>query len=324
MADYLLTDEALITGFRVFNELVEKGDVLYSPLAITDFAHLFTESTEETERFLIHDEQARGFSSGCIEHTTGKAYITYIGVRPEYRNQGVGTELLRRLELILRHHLQNKHLIEISFLNPCTLNWIVPGTPGHDHPNAPGVLTNSDAEQFFHSRGYETYAIQDSYYLNLEGYQVPDALLNKQRELRHEGISFETYDASRHVGILELLVDLGSEQWKQEILTETKKPDGGRPILVPVRAGRVYGFTGPLDVQTSGRGYFAGIGVHRAKRGKGIAKVLFAHLCDDLKNMGAQYMTLFTGKSNPARYIYEAAGFKVVSSWADMRKECIE
>ena len=37
--------------------------------------------------------------------------------------------------------------------------------------------------------------------------------------------------------------------------------------------------------------------------------------------MGAGYMTLFTGEANPARNIYEAAGFRIVRTWADMRKE---
>ena len=31
-------------------------------------------------------------------------------------------------------------------------------------------------------------------------------------------------------------------------------------------------------------------------------------------------MSLYTGDSNPARYIYEAAGFTIVRSFMDMRK----
>ena len=39
-----------------------------------------------------------------------------------------------------------------------------------------------------------------------------------------------------------------------------------------------------------------------------------------LKEQGASFMSLYTGEDNPARNIYEAAGFKIVRSWADMRK----
>ena len=48
---------------------------------------------------------------------------------------------------------------------------------------------------------------------------------------------------------------------------------------------------------------------------------MFASLCIGLKEIGAQFMTLFTGENNPARNIYEAAGFKIVKSFADMRKD---
>jgi len=40
-----------------------------------------------------------------------------------------------------------------------------------------------------------------------------------------------------------------------------------------------------------------------------------------LKDLGAEFMTLFTGETNPARNIYETAGFKIVKTWADMKFE---
>ncbi|HIX29130.1 MAG TPA: GNAT family N-acetyltransferase, partial [Candidatus Blautia stercoravium] len=83
----------------------------------------------------------------------------------------------------------------------------------------------------------------------------------------------------------------------------------------------VCGFTGPLDVEKKGRGYFAGIAVDESVRGKGVAKILFCELCMGLKEQGASFKTLFTGEKNPARNIYEAAGFQIVKSWANMRKE---
>ena len=49
--------------------------------------------------------------------------------------------------------------------------------------------------------------------------------------------------------------------------------------------------------------------------------VLFSVLCRSLKEIGASYMTLFTGETNPARYIYQSAGFKIVKTWADMEKK---
>ena len=39
-----------------------------------------------------------------------------------------------------------------------------------------------------------------------------------------------------------------------------------------------------------------------------------------LKERGARFMSLFTGETNRARSIYESAGFRIVKSWACMRK----
>ena len=49
--------------------------------------------------------------------------------------------------------------------------------------------------------------------------------------------------------------------------------------------------------------------------------MLFSELCFGLRELGAGYMTLFTGENNPARRIYETAGFIIVKSWANMKKQ---
>ena len=78
---------------------------------------------------------------------------------------------------------------------------------------------------------------------------------------------------------------------------------------------------GYINLAEKENGIFLGIGVHPDCRGLGAGKTLFAALCRGLKQQGAGDMTLFTGENNPARNIYEAAGFKIVKVWADMRKE---
>ena len=76
----------------------------------------------------------------------------------------------------------------------------------------------------------------------------------------------------------------------------------------------------PIMALTASRGYFAGIAVAEDVRGKGLGKILFYELCKGLREKGAAYMTLFTGENNPARNIYEEAGFRIVRSWSDMRR----
>ena len=51
--------------------------------------------------------------------------------------------------------------------------------------------------------------------------------------------------------------------------TKLLRNQKGWPVLVLLDHTQVIGFTGPLSVETSGRGYFAGIGVDQGYQGKG-------------------------------------------------------
>ena len=92
-------------------------------------------------------------------------------------------------------------------------------------------------------------------------------------------------------------------------------------MLVVVKNNKILGWTGPLFTTNSKRGYFAGIGIHPNIQGLGIGSSLFSELIYQSKINGSQFMSLFTGSENPARNIYLKAGFKIVKSFAVLRKE---
>ena len=98
------------------------------------------------------------------------------------------------------------------------------------------------------------------------------------------------------------------------------KRDEPRPFLVAAHNNKVVGWTGAMYTEATGRGHLDGICVDPNERGGGLGKGLFCHLCKYLKDHGSTYMTFFTGIDNPARYIYLFAGFKIVQSFADMKK----
>ncbi|NMA84266.1 MAG: GNAT family N-acetyltransferase [Epulopiscium sp.] len=274
----------------------------------------------------IQDEQVIGFANGLYkkeflpgetnESTPG--YLTMILVDANYRNQGLGTQLLQSVEDFLRRN--GKKQVQIIFFNPINLEWNVPGTENHDHPNAPGVDIDSIAYSFFLSQGYEQRTKENSYYLPLNELVINEKVKHTIQRLQDKEIFIEYYDPKKHNGFEELFNQLNNEQWRKEIIGETQKKNP-RPILIVHHNGKIFGFTGPLAVQESGRGYFAGIGVHPAYGGMGIGTTLFFKLCESLKKEGAIFMTLFTGESNPARKMYERAGFGIVKSWAVLRKE---
>lgn len=305
----------------LYNASVGRGELLSKPMAEEGFRSFFLDRTD-VRTVALTNEDVTAFASGCYDKNAGRCCITLIVVTPLLRRQGIGSALLRELEQQLAE-LSGKPpaLFEITFFNPMNFEWLIPGSLTHDHPNAPGVDLQNPAHIFFKNCGYRDTAYQNSFYLNLAGYEFPQAIAQRTAALAEQGIHLVRYDPNRHSGLNELFDDLGNELWRKEIMENVSRETGGNPVVIVEKDGKAYGFTGPLAIQPSGRGYFCGIGVHSAMRGNGAGKVLFAHLCKNLKEMGASFMTLFTGETNPARNIYEAAGFRIVRSWADMQRE---
>ena len=91
-------------------------------------------------------------------------------------------------------------------------------------------------------------------------------------------------------------------------------------LIVEDRDGRVMGTAGTVYPEKNGRGFFSALAVDPADGGRGIGNVLFFSLCQELKNMGAEYMTIFVTETNFARRIYEKAGFSAVQEWAILKK----
>ena len=72
--------------------------------------------------------------------------------------------------------------------------------------------------------------------------------------------------------------------------------------------------------EPTGRGCFAGIGIAPQYQHRHLGKLLFFRLCAEEKRAGAVYMSLFTGVANPARRIYESAGFTSVRTFGVLLK----
>jgi ribosomal protein S18 acetylase RimI-like enzyme len=300
-------------------------NLVYKTHTPQSFSRLFLESQRGVAKrnyVALSSGSVVGFACGTVCEGEPRGYLTTVMVGPGFRRRGVGSELLRLLEQSLYAAAEKTSLerIEVMFFNPVTLGWNVPGTPGHDHPNAPGVDVSCDGYLFLKNMGYRDTAYENSYYRDLHDYAVPGGVAKREQSLKGTGITITHYDPDRHTGLDALFDDLGNEQWREIVTKNVTEGDPPDPVLIAESAGTVIGFTGPTNVEPSGRGYFPGIGVHSAYRGGGVGTVLFTHLCVELKRIGATFMTLFTGETNPARKIYEAAGFKIVRTWACMRK----
>ncbi len=288
------------------------------------FKSMFFDAREDLDKantaIFADNGEVIGFGNGCRLKGADKAFITYVLVNKKYRNQGYGTKILNELRSQLSSFGEPTQLFEASFYNPIGLSWCIPGTPRHDHPGVPGVDVLNQGYIWAKNRGFRDFAHQNSYYRCLENYEITEDVKRSIQRAKEAGYIITVYDKNVHHSLNELFDNLRNEGWRKAIMGNEAK-ENPLPLLIveEVATKRVCGFTGPLAVQESGRGYFAGIGVHTDCRGSGVGKALFSALCQGLKDEGASFMSLFTGEDNLARNIYEAAGFKIVRSWADMR-----
>ncbi len=307
---------------NLFNGCVDSGEILFKPFETRDaFEKFFLSREDGVETVCLTDGEGGCFASGCLNEEKTKGYITFVAVRKELRRQGLGSAAIKCLEeklcALAGHELV---CFEATFFNPMNFVWVIPHTKGHEHPNAPGVDVGGNGYLFLKNCGYRDYAYQNAYHLDLSNYQLTPDISSKKEKLQEKGIRISIYDPEKHTGLEEMLLSFNNELWHREIMDNVSRKDGN-PVLIVDWNGRAMGFTGPLAIQENGRGYLAGVGVHSDCRGMGAGKVLFGELCARLRDMGAEYMTLFTGETNPARNIYEAQGFKIVRTWADMRKQ---
>lgn len=295
-------------------------ELVYEQWTEESFKRLFTNNVHFRPElaFVAKDgEKIIGFAQGLYMEKTRVGYVTMVIVDKDHRRDGVGTALLEALEAGLKEF--DPIRIDCSFFNPINLVWNVPNTNKHQHPNAPGVEYPSAAFNFFEHHGYKGVTQENSYYLDLAEFTLPESVKERIETLKEQGITFEYFDKNKHE-FKDLFDKLGSELWRTEI-TDAVMRDEPLKVLVPLKDGQALGFTGPIYPQPNGRGYFAGIGIHPEAQGGGVGKSLFFLLCQHEKEQGAKYMTLFTGETNPARRMYEAAGFKIVKSWKIMRKQ---
>lgn len=248
------------------------------------------------------DNELNGMIS--LSKENDKTYVTLL-----YGEESAQIELLRYIE----EEAENHSITELwfHFFNPVTLQWYP--LPQVTHPGKPGVDISSKLYEVLIKEGYTVHSVQEVYYLNLNEFK------GKYTMYQNKNLSIDYYNPKIHSGYEEFAEKINAPHWKKVLLNNINK-DNPLPMLVALDNMRVIGFAGPLKVEDSQRGYFAGIGILEEYRGQKLGKYLFNNLCMELKNIGAKYMTLFTGENNLAKYIYMNAGFKVVKQFATMKK----
>ena len=295
----------------------------YAPLDADKFHRLLTRHPEFRSEFtfvLEEDGNILGFINGCAgDHIANGAptgYISCLILAQEADMEENTIALVQALEDAFRK--AGRTHSTVSYFNPIRLPWIIPGTNGHQHNNAPGVPVELPLYSRMLALSYTDVVRQCAMHLELAAYETPAAIEEKAAKMAQEGYTVARYNPEIHTGIDEMVAALNNSMWSAEIPEAART---GMDLLVGLYGNTVAGFTGPVYPEETGRGYFAGIGVAPQYERHGLGKLLFYRLLQREKEVGSRYMSLFTGENNPARFIYLEAGFQIVRKFAVMRKE---
>lgn len=304
----------------LWNEAVASRG-FYKPWTAAGFTELTNNPHFAPEGLLVAEADGKicGFALGMAREAADFGSIICVCVAKERQRTGIGLALIAGLEAYFK--ALGKRSVKNYFGAPVNLPWLIPERAPFDHPGAPAVAFNSPLYFLELAAGYAPAGQLDGYFLQLSGYCLPEKITAIARAAAKDGFTVAVYDAERHAGLADFFTDLANPGWQAaaEHNLAQKEPAPMLVIVGPDR--RVYGWTGPLYNEASGRGYFAGIGVSAKVRGKGLGTLLFAELCYRSQQNGAKFMSLFTGSDNYARKIYRAAGFRIVQSFAIMTKE---
>lgn len=297
----------------------------FKPLEVEDFNNRFVNNVDFDFAGVFgafEEDKLIGYAIGLIRQQTIKnenapGYLNAFVVRKEYRNNGIASQLLERVENFIKSK-GRKSIMAASYL-PLCYSWYIPKFGTDDHPCAPGIRVNSEEYLFLLHRGYAAVGFEDAFHLPLSEYEISPTIQKILDCNEEDGIKIEFYDENKHTGLNEFYEDIQAPDFEKVIRSnlQLEKP---YPFLVIVKDNVIKGWTGALWNEISGRGHFDGIIISESIRGRGMGKALFSMLAYQSKLNGAKFMTFYTGLNNHARYIYMGAGFKIVQSYALMKK----
>lgn len=247
---------------------------------------------------------------------TSPGYLYLILVDKDYQNQGIGTELLN---YVLQYQ-KEKHKKYLRFSHKCPIKftWNLKENC-MQHNKAPGVKADSKGYEFLLKHGFQPISMEVSYYLDLKKFEFSQEMKKLEKDLAEKGYTIGYFQREMHQGQEEMFTRLKDESYRKKFHDALEK---NKNIFVALKDNKtICGIAGALEVEPNGRGFFQGLAVDPNHGGKKLGNLLFFCLCRELRQKGADYMTLFVSEDNFARKIYEKAGFTKSQLWGILEKE---
>ena len=143
------------------------------------------------EYTFVRAEQGRAvaFICGCvgndIPHGRERGCFTCLVADLAWDTPETTVQLLDALEEAFR--AAGKTASAVTFFNPMHLPWVIPGSPGHEHNNMPGIATDLPLHERMLAHGYTETTQETAMYRTLTDYAIPPEIRALEHRTAAEG-----------------------------------------------------------------------------------------------------------------------------------------
>lgn len=230
---------------------------------------------------------------------TDNGWITVLFVHPEYRNKGIGAELLSRSEKFL-----TDSGIKNILVSPYTPNYIIPGID---------IDSYEDAFNLFIKAGYKKNQKAYSMGRSLLDYQISEDARQRCKDLEKRDIRIFNFESKYTVSLLEFLRrDYPGDLFRFVIETLKNQPECDN-FFIAVKDSEVIGFS-RFDGE-----HFGPLAITPGEAGKGIGTCLYHHTAMHMKEMGERNLWL-AWTSGHAKDFYYKMGLRVLRRHEILKK----
>jgi len=269
------------------------------------YTRVICDANFDPKLYLLAEEAGEliGFIYGAKGANSEKAYIVAMGVCPNHRRKGVGTALVKELEVAARELGAN--YLDIGNY---AVNYFFPGIDEKNYV---------DAIALFKSLGYEEKGTCSSMDMNLREYEMPEKYALRKQKLESEGYRFGGFRWEYSLPMFDFL-SKHFPHWHGGARSNVLRGNGHETIQLAWNpSGEVVGFAMRAGDGTPGR--FGPFGVAETEQGTGLGGILFHNLVSDMVERRIFYTWfLWTGGRNLD--IYGTWGMKKYRNYTIMGK----
>ncbi|MEN6371947.1 MAG: GNAT family N-acetyltransferase [Armatimonadota bacterium] len=235
-----------------------------------------------------------------------RSWITLIAVDPPHQRNGIGMELLRRIE----PYLKEKGSANV-WVSPYAPNYFTPGVDMNAYP---------EAVEFFRKNGFTEVYRPLSMDASLPVLRTPEWVSAKEIVLNEEGVLVEPFNPSHILPLLGFVKAEFPGDWQRYVRETMSRIASGKDpsnsLWVAVEKGRVLGFA-----QHEGE-RFGPFGVAVKERGRGIGAVLLFKCLHAMRDLGL-HGAWFMWTDDKTAKLYQQAGFMESRRYVVMRKALV-